>query len=147
MAPNPVTGMKPPAQPGKALPSHYSVQKADGDAPLQDWITQIPGWQADRAKRIDAIITSEIPHVRKAVKWHGAWYGQPVGGWFLALNTFKAYLKLTFFDGALLTPPLPKLMAQHPAAALDLKETAPLDEDQIADWARQALSHPGLFKT
>jgi len=138
--------MKAPKHPGTPLPSFYSVKAAEGDAPVQDWLAQIPDWQADRARQIDAIVSEVVADVRKAVKWHGAWYGRPGAGWFLALNTFKTHLKLTFFDGCTFDLVPPNALKQKPASALDLTEMMPLDQDQIADWVRQAQRQPGLFK-
>lgn len=135
-----------PKDPVKPLPSFYSVGKADGEGPVQDWLAQIPDWQAERARVIDAAVIGVVPGVRKAVKWHGVWYGIPGGGWFAALNSFNAHLKLTFFDGCHLDPVPPDRLAFRPASAIDLKEDAILDEDLIADWVRQAQSLPGLFK-
>ena len=128
------------------LPAHYAVAKADGDGPVQAWIGLLPGWQAERARRIDAVVTGALPDVRKAVKWHGAWYGVPGQGWFLALNGFKRHLKLTFFDGLKLTPPPPVAMKIAPIRALDLCEADRLDDAQLARWVAQARALPGYGK-
>ena len=138
--------MKAPKHPGTPLPSFYSVKAAEGDAPVQDWLAQIPDWQAESARQIDASVSEVIPDVRKAVKSHGVWYGRPGAGWFLALNTFKAQLKLTFFNGCDLLPVPPDVLAQKPAIALDLREKMPLDTGRIADWIGQAQAFPGIFK-
>lgn len=41
---------------------------ADGDAPVQAYIAAIPGWKRDIGKRLDALITRNVPSVRKAAK-------------------------------------------------------------------------------
>ena len=51
------------------------IAKGYGDAPVQDYITAIPGWKRDVARRLDALITSAVPNVRKAVKWNSPFYG------------------------------------------------------------------------
>lgn len=128
------------------LPPHYAVGKSDGDAPVQRWIDLLPGWQADRAREIDRIVTETLPGVAKAIRYNGAWYGIRGGSFFLALNPFKRHLKLTFFDGQTLTPPLPVALKIAPNGALDLHETDPLDHGQLAAWVREAKSLPGFGK-
>ncbi len=128
---------------GKGLPAHYAVPKGEGDGPVQAWIDLLPDWQSARARRIDAVVTRQVPHVHKAIKWHGAWYGVPGQGWFLAFSSFKAHLKLVFFDGASLTPVPPTPLAAKPQRALDVREADELDEAQLADWVKQASQLPG----
>lgn len=125
------------------VPAHYAVGKADGDTPVQRWIGLLPDWQAERARRIDQILSREIDPLAKAVRYNGAWYGVAGNSFFLALNGLKRHLKVTFFDGQALDPPVPIAMKLAPNAALDLREGDPLDEAQIADWARQAIHLPG----
>ena len=90
---------------------------------MQAWIDLLPDWQTAHARRVDALVTRQVPNVHKAIKWHGAWYGVPGQGWFLAVGSFKAHLKLVFFDGASLTPVFP-----NPQRALEVREAAKLDE-------------------
>lgn len=130
---------------GKVRP-HYAVAKADGDAAVQAWIDLLPEWQSVRARRVDAMVTKSMRGAHKAVRWHGAWYGVPGGGWFLAMASFKAHLKLVFFDGASLTPPPPIAMATKPQRALDVREDDALDAERLAGWVRQARRLPGLGK-
>ncbi len=68
---------KPTNAAAKELPAHYAVPKADGDGAVQAWIDLLPDWQSARARRVDAVVTRQVPNVHKAVKWHGAWYGVP----------------------------------------------------------------------
>jgi len=125
------------------VPAHYAVAKADGDGAVNDWIELLPGWQSVRAGRVDAVVTRQAPNVHKAVKWHGLWYGIPGGGWFLAIASFKAHLKLVFFDGASLRPLPPTDLATKPQRALDVREADKLDEAQLAGWVKQASRLPG----
>lgn len=128
------------------LPAHYAVGKSDGDAAVQKWIGLLPGWQMAHAREIDAVVSETLPGVAKAIRYNGAWYGTPGGSFFLALNAFKRHLKVTFFDGQSFDPPLPIAMKIAPNGALDLYETDPLDGPRIADWVRQAVTHPGYGK-
>ena len=41
------------------------IAKADGDAPVQAYIAAMPGWKSDLGKRLDAIITKNVPKVNK----------------------------------------------------------------------------------
>ena len=128
------------------VPPHYAVAKSDGDAAVQAWIDLLPEWQSGRARRIDAVVTRAIPDVHKAVRWHGAWYGVPGGGWFLAVASFKAHLKLVFFDGGSLTPPPPVSLAARTERALDVREPDALDESRLERWVKQAGKLPGWGK-
>jgi hypothetical protein len=128
------------------VPPHYAVPKSEGDAAVQAWIDLLPEWQAARARRIDAIVTRAMPRVHQAVRWHGAWYGVPGGGWFLAIASFKTHLKLVFFDGASLTPAPPVALAARSQRALDLREADDLDEARLAGWVKQAAALPGWGK-
>jgi hypothetical protein len=134
---------KPANAAAKGLPAHYAVPKSEGDGAVQAWIDLLPDWQMDRARRVDAVVTREAGNVHKAVKWHGIWYGVPGQGWFLAIASFKAHLKLVFFDGAKLTPVPPVHLATKPQRALDVRERDTLDEAQLAGWVKQAGQWPG----
>ncbi|MGE0613710.1 MAG: DUF1801 domain-containing protein, partial [Hyphomicrobiales bacterium] len=46
------------------------IAKADGDAPVQAYIAAMPGWKSGVGRRLDALIGSAVPDVRKAVKWN-----------------------------------------------------------------------------
>ncbi|MFM7113527.1 MAG: DUF1801 domain-containing protein, partial [Planctomycetota bacterium] len=51
------------------------VPKGDGEAPVQEYISRMPGWKRDLGARIDAMITRLVPEVRKAVRWNSPFYG------------------------------------------------------------------------
>jgi len=89
------------------------IPKGDGDAPVQAWISAVPGWKRELARRIDALITCDVPKVHKAVKWNSPFYGIEGDGWFLSYHCFTKYLKVTFFRGRSLTP-LPAGESRHP---------------------------------
>jgi hypothetical protein len=129
------------------VPPHYGVGKSDGDDAVQAWIGLLPGWQSARAAEIDAIVTAAVVPLAKGIRYNGAWYGRPGGGWFLALNARKRHLKLTFFDGLSLTPVPPVTFKVLASRGLDLRADDPVDADRIGDWVRQASRLPGYGKT
>jgi hypothetical protein len=125
------------------VPAHYAVAKSDGASAVRAWIDLLPEWQSALARRIDAVVTHAMRDAHRAVKWHGAWYGVPGRGWFLAVASFRAHLKLVFFDGASLTPAPPVPLAAKRQRALDLREADALDEARLARWVKQAGRLPG----
>lgn len=119
------------------------IAKADGDAPVQAWLAALPGWKGELGRRLDTLIGSTIPGVRRAVKWNSPFYGVEGRGWFLGVHAFTRYLKLTFFQGAALQPALPGPSKSQDARHLDLHEGEPLDEARLRAWLRQAAELPG----
>jgi hypothetical protein len=113
------------------------IAKADGDAPVQAYIAAVPGWKREVARRVDAIITSHVPHVQKAVKWNSPFYGLPGNGWFLSLHCYTNFVKVAFFRGASLKPLPPGESKQEDVRYLDLHD-GELDEKQFAAWVKQA---------
>jgi len=119
------------------------IGKADGDAPVQEYIKAIPGWKRDVARRLDAVITRSIPRVRKAVKWNSPFYAIEGQGWFLSFHCYTNYVKVAFFKGASLMPMPPGTSKQKEVRYLDVREHDDLDEKQFAAWVRQAAAIPG----
>jgi hypothetical protein len=119
------------------------IAKAEGDAPVQAYIAAMPGWKSDVGRRIDRIITRNVPGVRKAVKWNSPFYGVEGRGWFLSFHTFTNYVKLTFFRGRSLTPVPPGESKNKEVRYLDIHENDRLDERQLATWVQQAAALPG----
>ena len=118
------------------------IPKGDGDAPVQAWISAVPGWKRELARRIDALITRDVPKVHKAVKWNSPFYGIEGDGWFLSYHCFTKYLKVTFFRGRSLTP-LPAGESRHPEVRyVDIHE-GEFDEARFVDWVKQASKLPG----
>ncbi len=118
------------------------IAKGDGDAPVQAYIAAVPGWKRDLVRRIDALITRTVPHVRKAVKWNSPFYGADEDGWFLSYHCFTHYLKVTFFRGRSLEP-RPRGESKHrDVRYLDIREHE-FDEVQFLDWVEQASALPG----
>jgi hypothetical protein len=120
------------------------IAKADGDRPVQAYLSAIPGWKRDVARRVDGLITKTVPGVHKAVRWNSPMYGIEGQGWFVSLHVFTKYVKVTFFKGTSLRP-VPPGGAAKEARWIDIHENH-LDESQLARWVRQAAAIPGWGK-
>ncbi|MBO0127858.1 DUF1801 domain-containing protein [Agrobacterium sp. OT33] len=134
-------------EPSAAAPKLLSggnpqIAKGYGDAPVQAYIAAMPGWKSPVGARIDTLVESLVPGVRKAVKWNSPLYGMEDDIWFLSLHCFTRYIKVTFLNGASLLP-LPPGTSKHPKVRyLDIHEGI-FDEAQFADWVKQASRLPG----
>ena len=119
------------------------IPKGEGDAPVQAYITAMPGWKREVGERIDRIVAATVPNVRKAVKWNSPFCGAPDGeGWFLSFHVFTRYVKATFFRGTSLKP-MPQGTSKHPEVRyLDIHE-GEFDEARFAGWVEQAAKLPG----
>ena len=118
------------------------IAKADGDAPVQEYIAAMPEWKHDIGKRLDALIERTVPDVRKAVKWNSPFYGVEDKGWFLSFHVFTRYVKVTFFRGASLRPVPPGASKHKDVRYYDIHE-GELDEAQMIKWVKQAAALPG----
>ncbi len=120
------------------------IAKADGDAPVQEYIAAMPGWKSDLGKRLDALIVRNVPGVRKAVRWNSPFYGIEGQGWFLSFHVLTRYVKVTFFNGTSLQPVPPGGTERSKEARwIDIYENDDLDETRMAAWIRQAATMPG----
>jgi hypothetical protein len=117
------------------------IAKADGNAPVQAYIAAMPGWKRDMGERLDALIVSTVPNVRKAVRWNSPFYGIEGQGWFLSFHVFSRYIKVTLFRGTSLRP-VPPGGTSKDARWIDIHEDD-LDEAQLATWVKQAAALPG----
>ncbi len=126
------------------LPSggNPQIAKSDGDAPVQAYIAAMPEWKIDVGRRLDDLIARAVPDVRKAVRWNSPWYGIEGEGWFVSYHVFTRYVKVTFLNGASLRPVLPGSGKDPDSRWVDIYE-GELDEDQMAEWVRQAAALPG----
>jgi hypothetical protein len=131
------------AKPTLLRSSNPQIAKADGDAPVEAYITAMPGWKSDVGRRLDALIVRTVPGVRKAVKWNSALYGVEGQGWFLGLHCFTRYVKVAFFRGRSLFPVPPGESKDKDTRYLNIHEDDRLDEDLVANWIRQASELPG----
>ena len=118
------------------------IPKGDGDEPVQAYIAAMPEWKSDLGRRLDDLIVRTVPEVRKAVRWNSPWYGIEGAGWFASYHVFTRYVKVTFLNGASLDPPPPGSGKDPDARWVDIHEDE-LDEEQMAEWVRQAADLPG----
>jgi hypothetical protein len=120
------------------------IAKADGDAPVQEYIAAMPGWKRELGERLDALIVLNAPNVRKAVRWNSPFYGIEGRGWFLNIHCLTKYVKVTFFNGTALHPIPPGGTPKSKEARwIDIYEDDELDEAQFAAWVKQAAELPG----
>jgi hypothetical protein len=136
------------ARPGSVLLSggNPQIAKADGAAPVQDYIAAMPGWKRELGQRLDALIERSVPNLRKAVKWNSPFYGIDGQGWFLSFHVFTRYVKVTFFNGTTLRPLPPGGTARSKDARwIDIREGDELDEAQMTTWVKQAAALPGFL--
>jgi hypothetical protein len=131
------------AKPTLLAGGNPQVPKAEGDAPVQAYISAMPGWKRDVGRRLDALIVRTSPGVRKAVKWNSPFYGIEGQGWFLNFHCFTRYVKVAFFRGASLRPLPPGESTHKEVRYLDIHEGDRLDEAQMAAWIRQAAALRG----
>ena len=118
------------------------IPKGDGDAPVQAYIAAMPEWKQEVGGRLDNLIVRTVPGVRKAVRWNSPWYGVEGQGWFASFHVFTRYVKVTFLNGALLRPVPPGSGKDPDSRWVDVHE-GELDEEQMAEWVRQAAALPG----
>ncbi|MCC6547619.1 DUF1801 domain-containing protein [Candidatus Sumerlaeota bacterium] len=119
------------------------IAKGYGDAPVQAYIEAIPGWKQDVGRKLDALITTAIPRVYKAVKWNTPFYGIEGEGWFCAFHCMTKYIKVAFFRGTSLKPVPPVESKQKEVRYYHVGENDTIDEKQFVDWVKQARKLPG----
>ncbi len=129
------------AKPPLLAGGNPQIAKGEGDGPVQTYIEAMPGWKRDIGRRLDALIVSNAPGVRKAVKWNSPFYGMEGQGWFVSFHTFTNYVKVTFFQGTSLQPVPPGGTAKD-ARWINVHE-GDLDEAQMAAWVQQAAALTG----
>jgi len=117
------------------------IAKGAGDAPVQAYITAMPGWKRDVGRQLDELIVRAVPNVRKAVKWNSPFYGIEGQGWIVSFHTFTKYVKVSFFNGASLRPPPPGGKTDD-TRWIDVHEDD-LDEAQLTAWLKQAAKKTG----
>ena len=119
------------------------IEMGYGDEPVQAYLAAMPGWKSDVGRRLDQLITANVPDLRKAVKWNSPFYGVEGLGWFLNFHCLTKYIKVAFFHGASLEPLPPVSSKQEKVRYLHLFEHEPLDEQLFVDWVKQASAIEG----
>ena len=118
------------------------IPKGDGNEPVQAYIAAMPGWKSDVGRRLDELIVRTVPNVRKAVRWNSPWYGIEGQGWFVSYHVFTRYVKVTFLNGASLSPVPPGSGKDEESRWVDIHE-GELDEVQMTEWIGQSAALPG----
>jgi len=132
-----------PAKPRLLSGGNPQIARADGDAPVQAYITAMPGWKRDVGRQLDALIMRAVPNARKAVRWNSPFYGVEGKGWFLGMHCVTKYVKVAFFEGALLRPLPPVTSAQPKVRYFHVHEGDTINERQFTAWVKQASKLPG----
>ncbi len=137
---------KPAKAPAPVLLSggNPQIAKADGEAPVQAYLSAIPGWKRGVCERLDGLIAGNVPGVTKAVRWNSPMYGIAGQGWFVSYHVFTNFVKVTFFRGTSLQP-VPPGGTSKEGRWIDIHEDD-LDEEQLVAWIKQAAAIPGWGK-
>jgi hypothetical protein len=117
------------------------IAKADGDAPVQEYIRAMPEWKRGIGRKLDALIERQVPEVRKAVRWNSPFYGVEGKGWFVSFHVYTRYVKVTFFNGTSLNP-VPPGGTDKSARWVDIHEDD-FDDAQMAKWVKQSAAISG----
>ena len=139
---------RPPLKPGpdgivRLSGGNPQIAKGYGDGPVQAYIAAMPEWKQAVGRRLDEIIVELVPGVEKAVKWNTPFYGLEQDIYFVSYHCMTKYVKVAFHNGAELRPLPPGTSKQAKVRYLDIYENDTLDENQFADWVRQASKLPG----
>jgi len=108
------------------------IAKGDGDGPVQDYISAMPGWKQDVGRAVDVLVNRTVPKVQKAVKWNSPFYGMEGQGWFLSFHCFTKYVKLTFFQGTMLKPVTPGESKSKGVRYMDIHENEKIDQKLLS---------------
>lgn len=120
------------------------IAKGDGNAPVQAYITAMPGFKRDIGRWLDKLITRNVPGVKKAVRWNSPFYGTDENGWFIAVHCLTKYVKVTFFNGKALSPMPPGGTTKSKEARwIDIRENDLRDDARMTRWIKQAAEARG----
>ena len=139
---------RPPLKPGpdgivRLSGGNPQIAKGYGNEVVQKYIAAMPGWQSGVGRKLDSIIEETVPGIHKAVKWNTPFYGLEQDIYFVSYHCMTKYVKVAFHNGAELCPMPPGTSKQAKVRYLDIYENDALDEDQFADWVKQASKLPG----
>lgn len=118
------------------------IPKGYGEESIRAYLDAVPGWKQAVCRRIDAVVSEQVPGVCKAIKWNSPLYGMEKDHWFLSFHCFDKYVKVTFFKGGHLEPPPPETSKYRAIRHYHVREGEELGEP-FADWVRQASKLPG----
>lgn len=123
-----------------------SGRRAEDTAAVDTWIAEAKPPHRALAKRVDEIVSEEMPDVTKAVKWHMLFWGREGRGWMLRFASWKAHASIRFYAGTSLTPLPPEGEPGQDVRGLKIPDGSSLDEKQFRAWVRQAAKLPGWGK-
>ena len=78
------------------------------------------------------------------MRWNSPFYGIEGQGWFLSYHVFTGYVKVAFLNGSLLSPLPPVESKDKDTRYFHIYEDG-FEEEQAAEWIRQAAALPGWF--
>lgn len=119
------------------------IAKGLGDDKVAEYIAAVPGWKQGICRQLDALITSAVPNLQKAVKWNTPFYGLDDKHWFVGFHCLTKYVKVAFPSGTELDPVPPGSSKQARVRYLDIYEDKPFDAEQFLSWVKQASALPG----
>jgi hypothetical protein len=114
-----------------------------GNEPVDAYLNAMPGWKQTIGRHLDALIVTTLPDVKKAVKWNTPLYSADGQHWFVGFHCLTKYVKVSFPDGAAMSPLPPGPSKQPRVRYLDIHEGEVIDEAQFTEWIRQASKLPG----
>lgn len=120
------------------------IAKGYGEQPVQTYLQAIADWKRAVAVELDALISRTVPKVLKAVKWNTPLYGVEENTYFMGFNMTTKYVKVAFFNGAMLEPLPPDASTQKKVRYLHIRENDQVDKKQISAWVKQAAKLPGV---
>lgn len=77
------------------------------------------------------------------MRWNSPFYGIEGQGWFLSYHCLAKYVKVSFLNGASLSPLPPVESKQDEVRYFHIHEDDQLDEKLVARWIKQASKLPG----
>jgi hypothetical protein len=117
--------------------------QTNGREGIEEWLAKVRPELQPISNRLDQLIMEELPDVVCGIKWNVPFYGVKGKGWITSLNSFKAHVKLIFYDGNLLKPMLP---SGKDNSYIDYRSLEEVDEKQVKAWLKQAKKLPGWLK-
>jgi hypothetical protein len=120
-----------------------ALDKPNGDAQVRAYIDSLPSWQRDVAGSFDALMSNEVPGVKRAIKWGLSFYGVQGLGWIVSCGAIDQNVRITFFQGVALRP-VPPAGAGKQLRGIELRSPQEFKAKLLTSWIRQAAKLPGM---